>query len=414
MDLPPRIEEIPCPTCGECALQARTEGLGAECASCGQLVIFDEDTSNVGKRRNYTPGRQLKKLLGDQPSPAPLDHAPVHLPDGPARDTSRAAPLDHRGPLPAVKSTEDLRPPVIASHALETARRDHWKKLAALFTMLAVVIGAGVWAWKEHRHGKRESGKSPITGELADPVNRILVEGTTEPEDDADVAAARDFLRGKILPAATWEDWLPYVRLPEQVDPIMRTYYGTNQFQSLAKSEIRSAKVSRTPAGKFVVFFLDHPIQQVAMVEISSDGPRLDWEILTNQPLREWESFLKSRSSAPTNVAAAICRCYVREDYLTREELPRRGELLGVRISMPGHAVPLFSAIPVSSELGQWLAAKLPWEHEDKSMIARVTIGFSPEHEPMQDRVILHAEPTPGWNRMPAAAPAAVEAPPAP
>lgn len=411
MDLPPRIEEIPCPTCGECALQARTEGLGAECAACGQLVIFDEDTSTVGRRRNYTPERQLKKLLGDPSSPALQDHAPVHLPDGPARDTSRAAPPVHRGPLPTVKSTEELVAPVVASHALESARRDHWKKLAALVTMLAVVGGAGVWAWREHRIGKIESGKAPITGELSDPVNRILVEGATLPEDDADVVAARDFLREKILPATRWEDWLPHLRLPTEVEPIVRAYYARHEFQPLSKSEIRSARISRTPAGKFVVFLLDHATQQVAMVEIGADGPRLDWEILTNQPLREWEAFVKSRPTAPTNIPAGICRCYVREDYLTEEELPRRGEFLGVRISMPGNPEQLFSAIPLSTELGRWLAAKLPWEHEDKTMVARVTVGFAPEHAPMQDRVILHAEPSPGWNRMPAPAPAAAPPP---
>ncbi|MFM7182383.1 MAG: hypothetical protein ACKO2G_13085 [Verrucomicrobiales bacterium] len=408
MDLPPRIEEIACPTCGEFSLRARSEGLGAECAACGQLVIFDEDTSTVGKRRNYTPERTLKKMLGEQPAPQPRDHAPVHLPDWPARDT----PLGHRGPLPAVKSTEEVRPPVVASHALESARRDNWKKLAALAAMLVVVVGAGLWAWSERASGRNESSALPITGELADPANRILIEGATLPQDDADVAAARNFLQEQILPAAKWEDWMAHVRLPKELEPIMRAYYVDHEYQSLVKSQIRSAKISRTPAGKFVIFLLDHPVQQVAMVEMSADGPRLDWEILTNQPLRDWEAFIKSRPSAPTNIPVAICRCYVREDYLTPEELPNRSDYLGMRVSMPGNPDLLFSAVPLASPLGQWLAAKLPWEHDDKTIVARATLSFAPEHTVMRDRVILHGEPSPGWNRVSAAPPAGTESSP--
>jgi hypothetical protein len=47
-------------------------------------------------------------------------------------------------------------------------------------------------------------------------------------------------------------------------------------------------------------------------------------------------------------------------------------------------------------------------------MVARVTVGFAPEHTPMRDRVILHAEPTPGWNRTPPTAPAEKSAAPPP
>lgn len=410
MDLPPRIEDIACPTCGERALRARTEGLGAECAECGQLVIFDEDTTTVGKKRNYTPQRDLKKLLGDQPAPVPQEHAPVHLPDGPARDTSRATPLEHRGPLPAVKSIEEMQTTVIASHALESVRREHWKKQVALLASLIVVTGAALWAWREHQRAKAESLRSPITTDLADPANRTLVQGADLPEDDTDVTIARDFLKGKILPAGKWEDLLPHVRLPEQVAPMMTAYYADHEFQTLAKSEIRSIRVSRNPAGKFVVLLLDHPVQQVAMVELGGDGPRLDWEILVNLPLREWENFVKSRPSAPTNTAVAVSRCYVREDYLTPEELPKRAELLGVRIGMPGNPVLLFSAVPIGSPLGQSLAARLPWEHDNKSMIARATLSFAPEHAPMQDRVILYGEPSPGWNRLPSPPATAAEA----
>jgi hypothetical protein len=378
------------------------------------LVIFDEDTSTVGRKRNYTPERQLKKLLGQETMPAPQDHTPVHLPDGPSQAAARAMPPDHRGPLPAVKSGEDRLPAPVPSHALESARRDHWKKLAAFAAMLIVVVGASLWAWREHRLGKNEARVLPAADKIADPVNRILVEGAALPEDDTDVIAARDFLKEKIMPARKWEDWLPHVRLPQQVEPIMRAYYADHQFQPLSQSAIRSAKVSRTPAGKFIVFLLDHDFQQVAMVEIGVDGPRLDWEILTNQPLREWEAFLKSRPSAPVNIPATVARCYVREDYLTEEELPKRTEFLGIRISMPGNPDLLFSAVPLSSPLGERLAARLPWEHEDKSMVARVTVGFAPEHTPMRDRVILHAEPSPGWNRTSPTAPAEKSAAPPP
>jgi hypothetical protein len=365
-------------------------------------VIFDDDPSTIGKKRNYTPGRQLEKLLGDKPLSGPQEHAPVHLPGEPGRDSSNAVPLGHRGPLPAVKTIENFRTTVVASHALESVRRDHWKKRAAFLVILAVISGASFWAWQEHQRDKAESRLTPISNEFADPANRSLIEGATLPEDDAEVVSARDFLKEKIFPATRWEDWLPHIRLPEQVEPIFRGYYAGHEFQSLAKTQIHATRLSRTPAGKFVVFLLDHPVQQVAMVEIGGDGPRFDWEILTNQPLREWEAFVKSKPSAPTTLPVALSRCYVREDSLTDQELPNRAELVGVRVTMPGHPLVLFSAVPLSSPLGQSLAKKLPWEHEDKTMLARVTLSFSPEHAAMENRIVLHEEPTPGWNRLPA------------
>lgn len=403
MDLPPRIEEIACPTCGERTLQARTEGLGAECSSCGQLVIFDEDTSTVGKRRNYTPDRQLKKMLGVTPASPPHQLSPAHLPDGPpVRESLKAPALEHRGPLPSVKSTESLRPPVGTSHALESVRRDHWKKRLAFFAILLVILGVSFWAWREQALDRKDVALAPIGSTLSDPVSRMLVDGSILPENEANVVAARNFLSEKILPALAWEDWLPHVRLPERVEPLMRSYYADHQFQPLAKAKIESIRTQTNPAGNFVLFVLDHPSLQIAMVELGGDGPRLDWEIIANQPRREWEAFLKSRPSAPTTLPAVICRCYVRDSDMTAEELPKRTEFLGVRIRMPGNPHSLFSAVPLASPLGQSLANRLPWEHDERHLMAQVTLSFAPEHDALKERVVLRSEPMLGWNRTPA------------
>lgn len=404
MDLPPRIEDIPCPTCHAPALKAREEGLGAECTACGQYVIFDEDASAAGKRRNYTPERNLKKMLGDTPPVEP--HEPSHLPDGPARDFGKALPADHRGPLPVVKSIEDARLPVAASHALETVQREHWKKSAALAVALALLAGASIWAWRENKLARAAALDAPPPATASLPANRVLVEGAATPADDADVNDARIFLNERILPAAKWEDWLPHIRLPGEVEPLLRSYYAEREFQPLQDRAIRSVKFTRNAAGKFAVFLLDHPVYQIAMVELSPDGPRLDWEMLVNLPLRDWEKFTRSRPSAPTNLAVAMSRCYVREDYLTAAELPNRADQIGVRLGMPGNPELLFATLPLASPLGQWLADRLPWEHENRTLLCRATLNFTPEFEAMKDRVVLLGEPTPGWNRIHPATPA--------
>lgn len=398
MDLPPRIEDIPCPTCHALALKAREEGLGAECTACGQYVIFDEDASAVGKRRNYTPERNLKRMLGDAPIPIE-PHEPSRLPDGPARDFGKAASIEHRGPLPIAKSFEDARLPVAASHALETVQREHWKKWTALVVVLALVAGASFWAIRENQMAKAAALNPPPTSDSPSPAQRVLVEGADTPADDAEVNDARTFLTEKILPAAKWEDWLPHIRLPSEVEPLLRTYYAEHEFQPLQGRAIRSAKMTRNAVGKFAVFLLDHPVHQIAMVELGGDGPRLDWEMLVNLPLRDWESFLKSRPSAPTNLAVAMSRCYVREDYLTPAELPHRADLIGLRLGMPGNPELLFATLPLDSPLGKWLAQHLPWEHENRTLLCRATLNFAPEFEAMKDRVVLQGEPTPGWNR---------------
>ena len=180
---------------------------------------------------------------------------------------------------------------------------------------------------------------------------------------------------------------------------MMRGYYAKHAFASFARVTCGQAQAVANERGRFVAFLLEPDQNAVAMVEISDQGPKVDWEILVNYPAVQWKDFLAKRPAGEQDLAVTISRCYVREDFLAKEEKLVRDQLLGLRIGLPGSDDQLFAAIPVDSEPGRWIVAHVPWEHENKSAPVRARLAFDPSHAAMPERVVIGAIPVTGWTR---------------
>ena len=128
MDRLPPLDTIPCPTCQAVALKKRTDAEGFECGKCGQHVIIEESQEPAGKRRNYTPGRGLRRAMGEA-----MGEAEAVAKALPPRD-GRGDPTAH--PLGGKAIFEPVTAP---SHALESVEREGWMKRGAIVAVLAIM-----------------------------------------------------------------------------------------------------------------------------------------------------------------------------------------------------------------------------------------------------------------------------------
>lgn len=304
----------------------------------------------------------------------------------------------HFGPMPVLHDLDEEKPIIVPSQAMETAARAGCLRRFVVLVVLASVVGATFWTIRYHQRSLAAAAAAAVVPAEA-PKLPILSNASDASSGDAEVVEAREFLLQKILPAQTWQDLVPHVRLPETTEPMMREYHATRPFKPLAGLGPGGAKTVENSAGRFAVFLLSSKDFPVAMIEVGTDGPKLDWEMLVNHPLVEWERFLKARPAATGELAVTITRCYIREDYLTAEEKTKLGQLIGVRLGMPGNEVQLFAAVSLESETGRWVSENVPWEHENKTTLARMVLAFDPKHRAFDKRVTIHGQPGFGWNR---------------
>lgn len=390
----PLIESLACPACGAMKLRPNEDGTGADCLECGQIVIFeDDDDGGAGgrKRRNYTPDHRTHA-----PKPEPkVSSLPAHL------DVHVWEPADHRGPLPAKPGVQELASsPIVPSHAMQYARRMKWIKVIAVLVVLALVGSVVVMSISDHRAERADPPGGRRNEQAAGKGNPLLANSqATGSLDDAEIAEARLMLSQRVLSAKSWEDWLPYVRHRGIVEPLMREHYARHAFVSFGAMAIGKAQPMVNERGRFVAFLLDPDQTVVAMVEVTDKGPLIDWEILVNYPLIQWAEFIAKRPDGETNLAVTFSRCYVRDEFLTESEKPVRDQLLGLRVGIPGNDDPLFAAVPVVSDLGRWVVAHVPWEHENKVAPVRADFVLDPAHAAMPGRVEVRSIPVNGWNR---------------
>ena len=247
------------------------------------------------------------------------------------------------------------------------------------------------WAMENHGQGAGSQGGTPaVAGES--PGGLDLQSGAANGASnggiaEGEIAEARDFLLGKVLPATDWQAWLPVVRKADVVEPLMRGYYGDKTFVSMKGMRITSERGVVNANGRFVVFLLEGSRKGLAMVELGADGPLLDWEMTVNYPQYQWVKILENRPAGSMEAAVFMARCYTREELLLEQEWQEKDKVLGVRLSMPGNPDTLFAAVPAESELGRWVAGKVPWEHENRGLLVRVEMAFSEEHALMPERV---------------------------
>lgn len=126
--------------------------------------------------------------------------------------------------------------------------------------------------------------------------------------DDLEVAraAAEDFLA-----CETIEDYAPLIRDSERVMPLIRNYYAKEPFQPVGVLKINEqgrAQVAKRFAS-FEIVLKDYTSQPIA-VEITEDGPLVDWESWVGYCEVPWETFIDEKVKKPTLMRLNVTRSY--------------------------------------------------------------------------------------------------------
>jgi hypothetical protein len=390
LTLPPPGESMVCPHCQAGHAPAVLQRLRAEAVE-----------NDAHKNRNYTPDRGMRRMMrgaaqpGTQPALQPGSQA-VQPPVLPSPHSS----LPHPGPAPAPEAApaeaNHFEQPV-PSHALAGARHGHRLRVAAFGLAGLLVAGVAAFLFSRGR-GSSPPPAAEFSGHLPLPVPDAPQTDPTAIIAPGEIESARRFLKQQLAAAADWRDLLPLVRQRGEVEPLMAEFYAGRPFEPWKAHEIAGERPVVNKSGRFVVLLLD-PGNRVVMVQITPQGCLLDWEMSVNYPLHQWDRLLAERPLEKRMVRVLAARCYVRPDLLAEAERPLRDQLLGVRLSMPGREDLLFAALEADSELGRWIMSRLPWEHENQSMMLRAELAFDPAHQTIAERVVFAAVQGESWNR---------------
>ena len=427
--LPAAMHLPACPACHAEALLGRADG-GMECAACGMVFEVDGGAGAAGqegiahlppgaapgagnKKRNYTPERGIKSLLPavglpalaprsqgtvlppphHQPGPAPAPAAAT----GPADSPVRAPALPH-AVQPVHVPPLSTRENEVFSHVMEEQRRRARRRNMLLLAGVLVVAGAGGLVFELRKGDNPPDYGAPQEGAM----NLPAPESSSGRNSEIDLVGARRFLAGKVAKAEKWEDLLPFIRKRGEVEPLMREYYASHPFESWAGRQVRQEKTSRNGSGLFVAFLLDgKPGVQpsVTMVECAKDGFLLDWEMSVNYAWHQWDAFRAARPTTPTTVRALVARTFVRDDLLLPDERPAKDNLVAAMIYMLSRDNPLYVIAAADSEIGKWIVATPPWDHEDRSIMERLDLAFDPAHAGTADRVTIVRVVGENWTR---------------
>lgn len=352
----------------------------AVCRKCGQEVEIEIEGTN-DRRRNYTPNRPIQHV---DPATIPEPSLPRigHLPDKSA----------------ATHTPEPMFKPVTApSHALEAVQRERGHIVALLIVVAGILGAVGLWVYRTKIHQEVAIGVVESVDDAV-PMAKLLAGSYEKDLPIEEIEEATLFLRRKILAATSPEDWLPIIRKADAVAPLLREFYQNHPFPELKDLKVLSHRSVINPVGKFVVFAMEGGPLDVIMVELTNDGPLLDWELSTHYPEFQWNRFLENSPKDPETLAFLLQRCDPKDEFLAPTERAEKNKVIALKLGVPGGRSSLYSVIPLHGELSEWVRTNVPWEHASRGLPVRATV----QHDPATttgNRVTIQGTPSTTWNR---------------
>jgi hypothetical protein len=209
-------------------------------------------------------------------------------------------------------------------------------------------------------------------------------------ENLARLAAAEEVL-GKFLQTASWKQRVLLVRNKLQVAPLMSIYYTNNADGPIAyDSIVEAAEIS--PQFSEHVVVLEGGGRRMAMVEHTSEGPRVDWESFVGAGEMVWTEFLESKPASPKLFRVLVSPAGHFENQFGDPQALRCYSLRN--ISEPGAKV-VYGYVPSSSAMAKEMDFLLQ-ESDDATVPMILRLKFPPD-APVDFQVWIHQFVQAGW-----------------
>ena len=181
--------------------------------------------------------------------------------------------------------------------------RDEKLEPLALAGGLAAIAFSVMAVWLASGHRGTDQSEQPVEPAPTEPAE-VVAELKEDPQADVMrrvFSALADFAK---IP--DWESRLPFVRNRERVEPLMRSYYQTNEDAPMLEL-VANREVSFIRRGDkhfaLVTAREETGTEQVPFIFEMTDGDPeflIDWEILVNHEPVPWGDFVAARSVEPS------------------------------------------------------------------------------------------------------------------
>ena len=259
--------------------------------------------------------------------------------------------------------------------------------LTFLFIFTAVLATAIFFLLKERFNNSRIFGNEQrISSEdLTTPSSTSNTESLIQLGKD-DIVLARQ-AASKFLNCETIEELAPLIRHSERVMPLIRKHYQNSPYQpspSLTIDETGITQISKKFTS-FQVVLADYSSRPIA-VEITDNGPLVDWESWVGYCGTPWETFIEQKTKQPT-----LVRVRANQDFYFNFNFSDSSKWTCYRLARSSDETVLFGYLPVDSPLNSQLpnSKKPPATHIIK-------IKF-PEQAVSGDQVLITDIIQEGW-----------------
>ena len=357
--------QFDCPHCiRPMRLVAEDAGGLVDCAHCGLELIAPDPAIGRGARLSRASEVQVKSIsrhdltggnrkVTNEPEsdPTPFGFADedagedleVAEPVDPNHSMARAASSEPKRAVKALDTNKIgrsfRRKDVVAEQAIaasdkewqpteeRTAFGESWLDRYGFWIALgaAAAVMAGI-VFMVVREASQPSDKEP-TAEAA----KITAIQKAKATQSAKFEESYEFAK-RALASESWEALVPLVRDPERVGPSMRQFYAKETYQPVELTAYYApfeTEKHGITIHEFKATDADGGTRTL-VVEQSSDGPRLDWELMVSLSRYDWIDFLKTRPQTPKTIRTIAKFASLQDRYYTDAGLTR-DEAIGIR-----------------------------------------------------------------------------------
>ena len=173
---------------------------------------------------------------------------------------------------------------------------------------------------------------------------------------DREIAGAQMVAR-QFLEADGWEAKAAFVRDPERVRPIMKTWYETHAASPLKEPTFSHAIVNQNLVSLLATFPRDEHDPMFLAVIRENDRYRLDWESSSGYQREAWAELVEKRPTTPFTVRAVVRR----SDYYSFA-FSDPEKWYSFELKYPSGPVTLYGYAARGSQLGSQLDALLEFD----------------------------------------------------
>lgn len=170
--------------------------------------------------------------------------------------------------------------------------------------------------------------------------------------DDSKAAAA---VARKFLEAATLDDLLPLIRNSEELAPVIRAHHRQSGYKAPGAYKLEEEAGTFKVKDRFTSFDIimgDYSKRPIAL-ELTEEGPLVDWESWVGFCEMPWEKFIAQRTSLPT-----LVRVYVEKVFYYNFDFGDDSQWACFRLSRGADEPALFGYCPQDSPLLEKLPRK--------------------------------------------------------